>query len=71
MIDVKVFSRLIEDPLISDERNSQVEQEKNREREKVKAIREYTYVQLAGVAQGPERCLPVQQVDREAAGQGR
>ncbi|MBW7995798.1 MAG: DNA-directed RNA polymerase subunit beta [Candidatus Glassbacteria bacterium] len=47
VIDVKVFSRLIDDPLITDDHSAQLEQERHREREKIKAIREFTCEQLA------------------------
>ncbi len=47
VIDVKVFSRLINDPLIKDESDEKLNQETRAEQEKIRAIRQFTWEQIA------------------------
>ncbi len=47
VIDVKVFSRLINDPLIKDESDEKLNQESRAEQEKIRAIRQFTWEQIA------------------------
>ncbi len=47
VIDVKVFSRLIDDPLVKEEREVKAEKEGRKEQEKIQAIRQFTWEQLA------------------------
>ncbi|HLA38821.1 MAG TPA: DNA-directed RNA polymerase subunit beta, partial [Candidatus Glassbacteria bacterium] len=52
VIDVKVFSRLIEDPLINDLKNSLLENERHKEYDQLVAIREFTNLQLRELLAG-------------------
>jgi len=52
VIDVKMFSRLIEDPLILDQKNVRLEAERRSEHKRIAAIRDFAYEQLRELLNG-------------------
>ena len=52
VIDVKVFSRLIEDPLIDDLKNSAVEKQSRKEQQRIAAIHQFTHQEIGRLLKG-------------------
>jgi len=66
VIDVKVFSRLIDDPLVGTEKTAKVEVQRKAEREKIAAIRELVKQQLVKLLKGRKVvCLYNQQTGKQ------